>query len=663
MDRKSVIGLVLIALVIIVFSYMNRPSEASVKAQQRYDDSLQRAHDSVENLGRKLATETALKTDSLHNATDSISQGTVKEVAVAKLAPSDSARIDSLQQISIKKQQANKFADFSNAANGTPQEFILENELLKVRFNSKGGAITSVDLKNFKTYNDYKAKKKTSLTLFDADSSSFALNFTYPRIEDSIMVLKLLSTRDLYFKSVNPEMQVVKGKQKATLTLSLFGNKAGDRIDFIYSLKGNTYDLGFDIKVTGFKNVPITEEMEIEWRMRPLLSEKLADAERQVSTIFYKYQEEDRDYLSEMGSDETKLESATEWVAYKTAYFSSILMCEKGFRREGSEIEINTVESDKYIKEYISHLNIASDRGKTNIHAMHFYFGPNDYEILSEYDNGTDKIINLGWWIFGGVNRYLVIPVFNALESFDMGYGMIILLLTLIVKILIFPLTYRNYKSSAKMRILKPEIAEIGKKYADEPMKKQQATMALYRSSGVSPLAGCIPILIQMPVLIAVFRFFPAAIELRQESFLWAEDLSAYDSILNLGFHIPAYGSHVSLFTLLMCVSTILLTYVNSGQMDTSAMPGMKVMMYIFPIMMLFFFNHMASGLTYYYFISNVMGMAMMWLVKKYMIDEDKLRAKIAANRNKPESQKKSKFQQRLEDMQKQRQQQGKKKK
>ncbi|MFI5203276.1 MAG: membrane protein insertase YidC [Flavobacteriales bacterium] len=660
MDRKSVIGLVLIALVIIVFSYMNRPSQADIQAQQKYDDSVQRAQDSVTNLTRKIATEKALTIDTLDKSETAV---LLKGDATVKLSHTDSLKADSLRALKTRKDLANTYGDFSNAAEGKEQEYILENELIKVHLNAKGGAVTSVELKNFRTYTDYQSNKKAPLLLFDGDSSSFAVNFTYPRMEDSVMALKILSTRSLFFTSENPTVQSVTGKKSAQLIMSLNGNKPGDRVDFIYSLKGNTYDVGFEIKVNGFKNIPLTEEMEIEWRMRPLLSEKLADAERNVCTIFYKYQDEDHDFLSEMSSDETKLESPTTWVAYKTAYFSSILMCDKSFRREGSDIEINTVISDRYTKEYISHLNIASDRGKKDIHPMHFYFGPNDHEILSEYDNGTERIINLGWWIFGAVNRYLVIPVFNLLESFDMGYGMIILVLTLIVKILIFPLTYRNYKSSAKMRILKPEITEIGKKFADEPMKKQQATMALYRSSGVSPLAGCIPIIIQMPVLIAVFRFFPAAIELRQESFLWAEDLSAYDSILKLGFYIPAYGDHVSLFTILMCVSTILLTYVNSGQMDTSAMPGMKVMMYIFPVMMLFFFNKMASGLSYYYFISNVMGMLMMWLVKKYMINEDALRAKIALNRAKPESQKKSKFQQRLEDMQKQRQQQGKKKK
>jgi YidC/Oxa1 family membrane protein insertase len=259
---------------------------------------------------------------------------------------------------------------------------------------------------------------------------------------------------------------------------------------------------------------------------------------------------------------------------------------------------------------------------------------------------------------------YLVIPIFNLLDSMNIAYWLIILLLTIIVKILIMPLTYKNYKSSAKMRVLKPEIDEITKKFKDEdPMKKQQATMALYRSSGVNPMAGCIPMLIQMPVLIAVFRFFPSAIELRQQKFLWAEDLSAYDAIATFGYDVPFYGDHVSLFTILMCASTILITRMNSGQMDSSAMPGMKFMMYFFPVMMLFFFNNMAAGLSYYYLISNLLSMVIMWGIKKYFIDENKLRAQIESNKLKPKSQTKSKWQLRLEDMQKQKMEQAKKKK
>ena len=304
---------------------------------------------------------------------------------------------------------------------------------------------------------------------------------------------------------------------------------------------------------------------------------------------------------------------------------------------------------------------------------MGIYLGPNNYNILSEYDNGLQKIINLGWGIFGWVNRYAVIPVFTFLDSFGMSYGIIILILTILLKLVLSPITYKTYLSGAKMRVLKPEISEINDKFKDDAMKKQQATMSLYKQTGVNPLSGCIPMLIQMPILIAMFRFFPASIELRQESFLWADDLSSYDSIFDFpdGFTIPFYGDHISLFTLLMAISLMFYTKMNSamgvgGATDGPMASQMKIMTYMMPIMMLFFFNNYSSGLSYYYFLANVISMGQTALIRKVFINEDAIRAKIETNKKKPQSKKKSGFQKRLEDMSKQqqaqKQQKGKKK-
>ena len=292
---------------------------------------------------------------------------------------------------------------------------------------------------------------------------------------------------------------------------------------------------------------------------------------------------------------------------------------------------------------------------------LSFYFGPNDYELLKSRGAEQEDIINLGWGIFGYVNKIMIIPIFNVIKKMGLSIGLLIILLTLIIRLIVLPLTYKNYKSSAKMRVLKPEIEKINEKYKDgkkDAMKKQQETMALYKSTGVNPMAGCLPMIIQMPILFAAFRFFPASLDLRQKSFLWAEDLSAYDSIYAWsGFEIPFYGNHISLLTILMCISTLFYTRMNNNSMAQPSQPGMpnmKVMMYIFPFMMLFFFNNFASGLSLYYLAGNLISMGLMFTIKKYMVDEDKIRLQLDSNKLKPK--KKSKFQQRLEDAAKQRQ-------
>ncbi|MFZ5553452.1 MAG: membrane protein insertase YidC [Bacteroidota bacterium] len=645
MDRNSVIGLIMIAGILVVFSIYNAPSEDELKAAQAKRDSIEKAEKAKDTV-RKITVEDTKVNDSLPDAI--LTQGD------SSVSSADSSNLDSLRNVIAEQDNKNKFGIFSPSAKGESNYYTLENEKIKVTFNSKGGRIAFVELKDFKKYTDYAEGKETAyLKLFDEDSSAQSVSFFLDN--------RTLSTDKFFFTSASPVKQEVKDKA-LSVTFRLNSEKENKYIDFIYTLEPDTYVLNYDVVVNNLETENVASTLSLYWQMKLLSTEKTRDQEVTVSSVFFQYEGEGRDYLSEMESEKQNLEAKTQWIAFKQSYFSAVLMSDNGFEKDGSDIEVVTLNSTRYIKDYIANVNIAGANSKKVTVPMKFYFGPNDYHELAKFENGMEGIVNLGWGIFGWVNKYLVIPVFNFLEGFGMNYGLIILFLTIIVKLIILPLTYRNLKSSAKMRVLKPDVDEINKRLADEPMKKQQEVMALYRKSGVNPLAGCIPLLIQMPVLIAVFRFFPSAIELRQESFLWAEDLSAYDSIINLGFNIPFYGDHVSLFTLLMCVSTILITMMNSGQMDTS-MPGMKFMMYFFPVMMLFFFNNYSSGLTYYYFISNLMSMGIMWGIKKYAIDEKKLLAQIHENRKKPVSAKKSAFMQRLEEAQKKQQQARNKKK
>lgn len=653
MDRNSIIGLVLIAGIVIVFSIMNMPSQEQIDAERRLQDSLARV-DSIANTKKTIARETGdNEVSDSSNAFNEYAQKLVAADSTQKkqlvLTPSDSARVDSMMRAEAAARNNEQYGIFSNAAAGKKEYFVIENELLRVTISNRGGGIVSAELKKYHSYRDYVAKKDIALRLFDEDSSRMSLGF--------FVNSKRYTTDEFYFTG--------KAEGASSASLRLTSNDGKKYIEVKYSIRPGKYNVDYQVKTEGFANNEVNESLEMIWNMRPLLTEKHIPSERQVSSVFYKYVDEKRTYLSEYGDDEKNLESTTEWIAFKTAYFSSVVIAPKGIRKDASRVEVRGITSNKYNKQYNAFINMAAPRDVKDIKPLVFYFGPNDYDVLSDQGYGMENIINLGWGIFGWVNKWLVIPVFNMLEALNLNYGIIILLLTLIVKILILPLTYRNYKSSAKMRVLKPEISEINKKHADEPMKKQQATMALYRQSGVSPMAGCIPVLIQMPVLIAVFRFFPSAIQLRQESFLWAEDLSAYDSIANLPFSLPlGYGDHVSLFTIFMCVSTILFTYANRGQMDQNqAMPGMKFMMYFFPVLMLFFFNNMAAGLSYYYFVSNLLSILIMWMVKKYFIDEKKIRLQIEEYKKRPDAAKKSKFQQRLEEAQRQRAQQLKNKK
>jgi YidC/Oxa1 family membrane protein insertase len=373
--------------------------------------------------------------------------------------------------------------------------------------------------------------------------------------------------------------------------------------------------------------------------------------EDNYSTIYYKYQDDDVEKLSTGKSGAESLRTKTKWVSFKQLFFTSTLIADDAFPTVDIKTEL-TKEDPRYVGNFNADVALPYEGKDSESIKMKFYFGPSHYSTLKQYDMSMEKQINLGYIIVRQVNQWLIIPTFNFLRRYIDNFGIIILLLTILIKLLIFPFTYKSYHSQAKMKALKPEIDEINAKFGkDKPMEKQQATMALYKKAGVNPMGGCLPMLFQFPVLIAMFFFFPTSIELRQQSFLWATDLSTFDSIWNMPFTIPFYGNHVSLFCLLMTITTIISTYMNSQTQNTEAMPGMKTMMYIMPVMFLFILNSYASGLSYYYFLANVFTIGQIYIFRM-MIDEDKIRAQIMINKKKPIV--KSKFQQKLEEMAKQ---------
>jgi len=414
------------------------------------------------------------------------------------------------------------------------------------------------------------------------------------------------------------------------------------------------------LKLEGFSKLEM-DKVRLKWAMNFRRTERKLKEQRRITTVCFEQKNDGLDYLSETSDDFSEATDDIEWVAFKQSYFSAILHPDYGFRKEDGRFNIkNFGEGSKReftnIKEMTT---VLAPNFEQNNASFTWYFGPNDYNQLRSYDQGYDDILNYGWGLFRWINLYAVQPIFNLLVSNGIGAGLAILLLTLIIKLILMPIQWKMFVSSVKMRILKPQVEELNKKYPDQSdaLKKQSETMALYKESGASPLAGCVPMLIQMPILLAVFRFFPAAFELRQQGFLWAEDLSSYDSVWDFGFNLWPYGDHMSLFTLLMAATTLVYTYLNSGNMQQPTQPGMpdmKVMMYIFPVMMIFFFNDYSSGLSYYYFISTLISILLMIAIKRFFVNEDKLKVKMMARQAKAETspKKKSKFQERLEEMQ-----------
>ncbi|MFC2111544.1 membrane protein insertase YidC [Bacteroidota bacterium] len=651
MNKNSIIGMLIIAAIMFAWFQFTKPSEEEQAEMKRKQDSIRlviennRIQDSIANLA-KAQNEQQAQNTSIDNS----------EIIVSDV-DSIEQLISSLQDSLNTKKKLEEYGIFSAAGKGEAKDYILENDLIKMKVNSKGGRITFVQLKEFQTYDSL------PLILFNEKSSSFGFTFNTNN-------RRTITTDSMFFVPVglNPdnydnESFTVHGDDSLIFAMRLYPNSSmGDfntdsYIEYVYTLKGNDYMIDFDINFVGLYDIVAsnTTYLSLDWKAELLKQEK-AKSRFNGPTVFYKYYDDDVDYLSETKDDEEKLVSKVKWVSFKQQFFCSALIADNGFNTADVSVTTNEERTDEhYLRDMRAQLEIPFNTSVDQSFPMSFYFGPNKYRTLRSYGLDFEQQIPLGWSFFlmHWINRFIVIPVFNFLEGHIASYGLIILILTLLLKLVLFPIAYKTYVSSAKMRVLKPEIDEIAAKFPkkEDSVKKQQATMAFYKKAGVNPMAGCVPMLLQFPFLIAMFRFFPASFELRQQSFLWADDLSSYDSILDLGFNIPFYGDHISLFTLLMTVSTIFYTRINNQMMASSQqMPGMKVMMYMMPIMFLGIFNNYAAGLSYYYFLANVITFGQMFLIKRF-IDEDSLRKKLQANKAKPK--KKSNFAKKLEEMQK----------
>jgi YidC/Oxa1 family membrane protein insertase len=570
MDKNSITGLLLIGAIMLGWVYYSSPSKEELAKQKNLKDSIA--------LVSKLKMERA------------------KIIAPATPSNDSSTSTDSTKLA----QQSALLGAFASTAQGTEQNFTLENELIKVTVCNKGGRINTVELNKYKTY----AAKP--VVLFTADSSELGLSFLAQN--------RNIETNSLYFKPTGSSFKVVDGGQNS-LSMRLYANNDSTKyIEYLYTLKGNSYDIAFKINVVGMNDIIAmnTNSMNLNWKIEVPRQEKNIDAERIVTTIYHRDTEDKSDYLSETKDSKEVLPTKTKWISFKQQYFTSILTANDAFDKSVTLSTVNNKTSETTVKHLEASLPIPYGHSVSESFGMQFYFGPNNYKTLKAYDLGYEKQIPLGWGIFGWVNKLLVINIFHFLDGYGMNYGIIILLLTVIIKVILLPLTYKAYQSQAKMKVLKPEVDEINTKYAEDALKKQQEQMALYKKAGVSPLGGCLPMVLQMPILIALFRFFPSSIELRQQSFLWAHDLSTYDSIYNFGFKIPFYGDHISLFTILMTVSTLIYTRMNNQ--FTGANEQMKWMSYLMPIVFLGVFNNYAAGLSYYYFLANMFTFGQQYL-------------------------------------------------
>ena len=618
MDKNTIIGFLLIGVVLFGFSWLNQPSPEQLEAKRRYNDSIAKIEYAQQQELQKQENKTADAEEALESLPDS--------VRVARLEKS--------------------FGVFAEAMVGTDSYTVLENDLVELHLSNKGGRVSYARLKEYDTYDS------KPLVLFDENDSKF--NFTLVTATN-----RVVNTSELYFTPV-------KGNDPNTITMRLSTGE-GSSLDFTYTLKPDDYMLSFSVKGTGMNGVLAlsTNSLDLMWQQGIIQQEKGRKFEDRYVGLYYKFISDNVEYLSESKSDSKQIPNRLRWIGYKDMFFSTVLISDTGF--EATTLDSEVVPSGDILKRFKATTSVPFDLQGKESTDFRFYFGPNKFALLKSFDKDVkvedqqldlEKLVPLGWGIFRWVNQYFVIPLFDFLGSFIHSYGLIIFLLTLIVKIILFPLTYKSYMSSAKLRVLRPQVEEINAKYPgqDKAVERQRATMELYSRAGASPMSGCLPMLLQMPVLVALFMFFPSAIELRHQSFLWAHDLSTYDAIVSWNTQIPIistyFGNHISLFCLLMTITNIIYTKYNMEMTNTGQqqMPGMKVMMYMMPLMFLFIFNNYASGLTYYYFISTLITI-IQTLVFRYTINEDKLLAKLEANKRKPV--KKSGFMKRLEEAQK----------
>ncbi len=640
MNKSSLIGFILIGAVLFGWMLWMQPSKEERAEQQRIQDSIMTARreaaalDSLRQLEERARAEEAAALAAIHAAeTDSATLA----------AEQEQARLD-------------KFGVFASASNGTEQTWIVENELQKITFSSKGGYIKEVELKDYKTYDSM------PLISFDPETALFDLSFFSNN--------RIINSSQLFFQPYlngqpwQGDHLTVGAGDSLTFALRAYTDAGPDAyLEYEYKVRGDNYMFDCNLRTVGMKEFIANNinYLNLDWQLDLMQHEK--DVDRfTTSTVYYRVMNEgDVDRLEDRKHKEEVINSSVNWVSFKERFFCNALVAKNGFA--SAKIGVNTDHpgNPKYLKTMSASLELPYDNNaEVNEFPMSFYFGPNHFQTLRSYHLNLQRQIDVGNFFLIRWINYGVIYVFNWLGSYGWNYGIVILILTILIKILLFPIAFRSYKSTAVTRLLKPEMEAIAEKYPreEDAMKKQQAIMNLQKQAGVSPTAGCVPMLLQFPILIAVFRFFPSSIELRQQPFLWAEDLSTYDSILDLPFRIPGYGDHVSLFCLLMTITTFIYTYVNNKQMDTTANPqmkGMKIMMYLMPILFLGIFNSYSAGLSYYYMLANIITFLQMYLFR-VLTDENKIRAKIEENKRKPV--KKSRFQQRLEEAQKAQQKQ-----
>ena len=617
MDKNTILGFSFMGLILIGFFWMSQPSEKQIEAQRHYRDSILVVQQN-ENALREAQELIRLEEETRLAAEETDSIKTVKAT--------------------------DKYGVFVSATTGTDTIVTLENSLIKVDINIKGGDINKVTLKEYQTYN-----RDEQVALLDGEESRF--NLTLNTGND-----RVINTSEMYFQ--------VKTLTDSSVVLSL---PAGDgkSLDYIYTLRPDDYMVGFTVRANSLNDVLMpSSEMNAVWNTKLKQQERGRKFENRYAALYYKLQPNDVEHLSEGHSERKEITTGLKWIAFKDQFFSSILIADKEIISATLKSEM-APENSEYLKNYTAEMIVPFDAtGKTET-GFRYYFGPNKYTTLKAFDKGLSeseqldlkKLVPLGWAIFRWVNQFLTIPMFDFFSSFIGNYGLIILLMTIVIKMILFPLTYKSYMSSAKMRVLRPQIEEINARIpSDKPTERQQATMALYRKAGVNPMGGCLPMLLQMPVFIALFSFFPSSIELRQQSFLWAQDLSSYDAIFSWDVYIPIvtpyFGNHISLFCMLMVITNLIYSHINMGLTDTGSqqMPGMKTMMRFMPLMFLFF-NDYASGLSYYYFISTLITILQTYAIR-YFVDEEKLLAIIKENQKKP--QKKSGWMERLEQAQKQ---------
>ena len=613
LDLNSIIGFALIFGILIWIMYANQPSNEEIAVEKAKKEQVSK-EEKVESI-------------------------TKKEVAT-------------LQTTSISQDSSNVAAIADVDAAGTT---VLENEILKLTIANKGGYIVEAAVKNFERFE--KGSGQTVKIIADNNAN---LNIKL-QSQDK----RLLETKDMLFV---PTLTEVGGNKVLTMRL-----KAGpsEFLEYVYVLKPNDYMLDFDIKSQGLsKVIDVSKPLDMEWSMKTYRNEKSVSNENRYAELVYEYEGGKDDYLGQ-GQDKTVVEKDVTYIAFKQHFFTSILLSKTPFEKAElySNNLVQDVEKDTvFTKSFKANIPLTFKNGDLS-HEMNWYYGPADYKILSSYNRNLDEIVPLGWGIFGWINKFLFIPAYGFLSMY-MSEGLAIILFTILIKLILSPITYKSFLSQAKMKVLRPEIADLNEKFKNEPMKKQQETMKLYGKAGVNPMAGCIPALLQMPVFYALFQFFPSEINLRQQGFLWADDLSSFDSVVKLPFYIPLYGDHISVFPILASIAIFFYMKMTTGDQAMSAPPQegmpdmqkiMKVMIYISPLMMLLFFNSYASGLSLYYFISNLITIGIMLVIKNYIIDSDKIHSRIQENKLKEKPQ--SKFQKKMQEMMQQAEEQKKLKK